>query len=398
MVSQRNSDVVPKSPKTPSPDLLGILRARIRSGEYPEGAWLPTERELADEFAAPRRLVRRAILQLSQEGLLLCRSRFRPVVTAPPVETVTSAPLQPSPSLHSRLVALIMRHADPAEREASAQQRIFWGLNHRLSQEGYHGIFLDLGTSEGTENQYADREAAHLRYALDQNVAGVIFYPYAYRHNRELVQEVARRMPLVLIDRWIPGIQADFVGVDNFDALYEMTRYLIGLGHRRILFASTGDRINTVQERYSGYRQAMEEAPGGPLPESVVATRIDWVENGWPEFDVFFQRPAKERPTAIACVNDFTAQTATICLEALGLRVPEDVAISGFDDIIPELSGGVGLTTVAQPFEQIGQSAAEVFLVRREAGGSKVLSHVELPAPIIMRASTGAVLAASDGS
>lgn len=368
--------------------LLTRLRERILSGEYPAGAWLPTERELADEFGVDRRAVHRAVERLSEEGLVRCRPRFRPVV-ADPSET-TASPLPPTGILpaSARLVALVMWHGDPNEQEATAQQRIFWGLNHRLAQDGYHGIFLDLGERVGTELENAEREAAHLRYVLEQNFAGVIFYAYAYRRNRELIQEIAHKMPLVLIDRLIPGIEADYVGVDNYGAMYGVTQHLAAQGRRHILFVTTSEPINTVQDRLAGYREAIASVPGEPIAEHILTDPMDWNAPEIPAFDSLFQLPEGQRPTAIVCINDHIALCVCQRLLRLGLRIPEDVALSGFDDIIPQLPNHIGLTTVAQPFEQIGSAAAEAFLARRAGTPPLPLRHTELPTRLIIRQST----------
>lgn len=404
--------------------LLTGIRQAILSGQYPAGTWLPTERELSEEFGVSRRAVQRAIDILAEEGLLVCRPRFRPVVatlSGKPFSLPATAPSAPLPApptpkhpaqppafpadgAGSRLVALVMWHGDPEEQGATAQQRIFWGMNRRLAQEGFHGVFLDLGgradagagaeqdLRHSSEAENGRREAAYLDYVLEHGFAGVVFYAYAYRRNRELIQEVARRMPLVLIDRMIPGVQADYVGIDNFRAQYEATQHVLSLGHQRVLFVSTAEPLNTVQDRVEGYRQAMADTPGGPLPDSVLTALSRWTIPEWPVFEGMFRLPPGQRPTAVLCVNDHTAMNVCRRLLALGVRVPEEVAVAGFDDNCAVLPNGVGLTTVAQPFEQIGSAAAEAFLARHAEGNAGGASprHVELPARLVVRASTGA--------
>jgi LacI family transcriptional regulator len=356
---------------------------------------------MAEKFGVTRRAVRRAILLLAEEGLIRCQPRFRPVVVAPtaPRDTVPTLPpaLTLSPSgaaagAGTRLVALVMWHGESETEGVSAQQRVFWGMNQRLARNGYHGIFLNLGDTVRTEGENADREAAHLRYVQEQGFAGVIFYPYAYRRNRELIQETASRMPLVLIDRMIPGIQSDFVGIDNQGAMEAATRHLLDLGHRRILFATTGEPINTVQDRWQGYQRAMAEAPGGPLPENILTVPARPSLTEWPVFESLFGLSPERRPTAVVCVNDYVALDIYRHLRGLGLRVPHDVSVVGFDDIVRALPDGVGLTTVAQPFEEIGSTAAELFL-SRIAGASSAgagPAGIELPARLVIRESTAA--------
>ncbi|RYF58756.1 MAG: hypothetical protein EOO39_33905, partial [Cytophagaceae bacterium] len=111
----------------------------------------------------------------------------------------------------------------------------------------------------------------------------------------------------------------------------------------------------------------------------------------WAVFEALFRLPKEQRPTAVLCVNDHTAMNVCRRLLQLGLQVPEDIELTGFDDNCSVLPNGVGLTTVAQPFEQIGSAAAEVFLRRYASQGDNLLAsrHIELPARLIIRGSTG---------
>ncbi len=380
--------------------LMNSLRSEIHSGQYPAGSWLPPERDIAERFGVTRRAVRRAISLLAEESLIRCQPRFRPIVLGPPApaeppRTAATASVFAPPGVGAgaRLVALVMWHGESETQGVSAQQQVFWGMNQRLARNGYHGIFLNLGDTVRTEGENADREAAHLRYVQEQGFVGVVFYAYAYRRNRELIQETAGKMPLVLIDRMIPGIQSDFVGIDNLGAMQTATRHLIDLGHRRILFATTAESINTVQDRWEGYRRAMSEAPGGPLPENILTVPARPSLDEWPVFESLFGLAPERRPTAVVCVNDYVALDIYRHLRGLGLRVPEDVSLCGFDDILPALPDGRGLTTVAQPFDQIGRAAAEVLLARLSGDSSENSGPVslELPARLVVRESAARV-------
>lgn len=369
-------------------ELAALLERRINDGRYLPGHWLPTEREMADEFGVHRRTIRGAIIHLAQAGRLICRPRCRPLVAGdyqPSVEQARSIEANPAQkdSAGSRLVALIMWHGG-FEPRASAQQRIFWGFNRVLSQAGYHGVFLDLGEEIESEDENAAREAARLQYALDHNFAGIVFYPYAYRRNRGLIREVARRLPFVLIDRQIPGVEADYVGIDNLRAMQDATAHLMAQGHSRIALVTRSEPINTVQDRISGYREAMRSAEP-PAPDHVLTVDSDLE---WSMFDLIFRLPASERPTALLCVNDYLALQVAERVEALGVRVPDDVALVGFDDLVQTLRTGIGLTSVAQPFEEIGSNAAR-FVMDRVANPKLHARHVELPASVSVRGSSG---------
>ena len=187
-----------------------ILRERIRSGLYQAQTWMPSERDLAEDLKVHRRIVREALDALVREELIYRRPNCRPIIGQPVNEA--SAPRSVGTDgvgLSSKFVALIMWHGGgPLERAGTAQSRIFWGINHALAQVGHHAVFLDLGGERdgpnehiGSNDQVAEREAKQLQYVLDKGFGGAIFYPYAYFSNRDLILEVSRRMPLVLLDR-----------------------------------------------------------------------------------------------------------------------------------------------------------------------------------------------------
>jgi len=363
----------------PSSAVASELRRRIASGEYRDGEWLPTERELSDSLGVHRRSIRAAIEELAAEGLILIKPRCRPVVReGASTVSAKSRKSYPSPAgSTSRLVALLMSSFRFKEGP-TAQELIFWGMNRALGEAGYHSVFLNITEGNPTFDQIGDREAQHLQYALDNGFAGVVFYPNAYDRNRQLLIEVGQHMPVVMIDRAATGVEADFVGIDNYGAMYAATRFMIDAGHRHIVYVTGKEAIATVGERLNGYLQALE--PG--MPETVITgTGLD---RPWPSFEALFQLPVAARPTAVLCVNDVEASFAAKRLAGLGLNVPDDVSLIGFDNVVDLLPGGVGLTTVEQPFEQIGESAAQT-LLQRLRNPSAPLVSVRIPAQLVVR-------------
>jgi len=372
--------------------VAGILSERIRSRVYDRGDMLPTERTLAADLGVHRRSVRTAIDQLVRDGLVSRRPNCRPMV-GPSSEAVPSAATDGGPRAVSQisasnLIALIMWHGGgPLEHAGTSQQRIFWGMNQSLMKIGYHAVFLDLGGQIGSEEQNAVREAQHLRYIRDQGFGGALFYPYAYRHNRELVQEVNRSVPLVLLDRKIPGVDVDFVGIKNQEALFEVTRHLIAQGHRRIAHITRSEPIHSVQDRVQGYLDAMRGAGNSEMTEMILTVPPYDDARYWIVIDAILRLPEEQRPTAAACLNDYTAVGLAERLEYLGLSTPSDVALTGFDNIVPTLPNGLGLTTVAQPYEEIGMTAIEL-LMRRIKDPQAPPMSVELSARLIVRESS----------
>ena len=392
--------LAPEASPRVSERVAGILSERIRSRVYHAGDALPTERALAADLGVHRRSVRLAVEQLIRDGLVSRRPNCRPMVgppfqtEEPPFQEVaadTANPPKPTSQISaSNLIALIMWHGGgPLEHARTSQQRIFWGMNQSLMKLGYHAVFLDLGGQIGLEEENAAREAEHLRYIRDQNFGGALFYPYAYRHNHELVREVSRHVPLVLLDRKIDGVDVDFVGVENRKAMFEVTEHLIAQGHRRIAHITRSEPIHSVQDRVQGYLDAMHGAGASERIEMILTLPPYHDARHWTVLDAVFRLPKEQRPTAAACLTDYTAVGLAGRLEYLGLSVPEDVALTGFDDIVPTLPNDLGLTTVAQPYEEIGIRAVEL-LMRRIKDREAPPASVELPVRLIVRGSSGA--------
>lgn len=395
-LSKPSAATDPASRLPVSERVAAFLSDRIRSGVYSAGDQLPTERTLAADLGVHRRSVRTAIDSLVRDGLVSRRPNCRPTVGRSAAEP--SAIAEPSAAggrnssriSTSNLIALLMWHGGgPLEHAGTSQQRIFWGMNQSLMKLGHHAVFLDLGERIGSEEENATREAAHLRYIRDQGFGGALFYPYAYRQNSDLVREVSRSVPLVLLDRKIPGVDVDFVGVENRGALSEITRHLIAQGHRRIAHVTRSEPIQSVRDRVQGYLDAMRSVNISDTAEMILHVPLygNDDDRSWTAVDAVFRLPKGQRPTAAVCFTDYMAVSLAQRLEHLGLSIPGDTALTGFDNIVTALPNGTGLTTVAQPYEEIGITAVEL-LMRRIKDRHAPLKSVELPVRMIVRASS----------
>lgn len=375
-----------------------ILAARIRSGSYSAGSLLPTERVLAADLGVHRRSVRTAIDHLVRDGLVSHRPNCRPTVdwsppeapndTETPSDTRGGGRSKSARISASNLIALIMWHGGgPLEHAGTSQQRIFWGMNQSLMKAGCHAVFLDLGDVLRPEKEIAAQEAEHLRYVRDQGFGGALFYPYAYRHNSDLVGDVSRSVPLVLLDRKIAGADVDFVGIGNRAALSEVTRHLTAQGHRRIAYVTRHETIQPVQDRIQGYLDAMRGGDAPDLTEMILTIPPYHDDRAWAVVDTVFRLPEGQRPTAAVCFTDYLAVSLAERLECLGLSIPQDVALTGFDGIVPALPNGLGLTTVAQPYEEIGITAVDL-LMQRMKDPLLPPKSVELSARLVVSASS----------
>jgi LacI family transcriptional regulator len=219
-----------------------------------------------------------------------------------------------------------------------------------------------------------------------------------------LTQLYEQGFPLVVIDDQHLPTSAPRVGVDNQQGAYVAVRHLIDQGHRKIAHIKGPAHHRCSQERYQGYQQALAEA-GINAPSAYIWQGDFLTPSGRAGARKLLNLP--ERPTAIFAANDHMAWGVLEAAEEYGLRVPEDVAVVGFDDMIPSAHKRPPLTSVIQPFHEIGQRAAELLLwlastdhitasdwqAPRPAPYAPLASeplHLQLPTSLVVRQSSSA--------
>ncbi|WP_145105899.1 LacI family DNA-binding transcriptional regulator [Cereibacter sediminicola] len=215
------------------------------------------------------------------------------------------------------------------------------------------------------------------------NVRGMIVAPASEGDNPHLQRLVRERVPLVLIDRELPGIDCDSVTVDNEGGAREAIALLIANGHRRIALIHDESRIATARQRREGYLRALAEA-GLPVEEGLIAVSQSTVEHAIDATIRLFSRP--ERPTALFTVDSLMTTGALLALRSMGLAVPRDVSLIGFDDFDLATFTDPQITVVAQPVGQIGPLAVEM-LLERIRGSDAPARHVRFPTRLITRGS-----------
>lgn len=239
----------------------------------------------------------------------------------------------------------------------------------------------DLTILQCSSNANATREEKIVRRLVDYGVDGLILiscgtvYPYLERIVRD------RHVPIVFLDR-DPGLAGiDLVTVENRDGMYQAAKYLITLGHRQILFLAGTKGASTTKERYDGFMQAIHDSDvdasgiifenadyGNATAYHVVRSRI--MDRGNVDF------------TAVCASNDEMALGAMRALAELGIDVPHDVSVIGYDDI--PSAGKAGLTTVRQPLREMGKNAMYL-LMQEMRDNSMPHQKMTLSANLILR-------------
>lgn len=173
---------------------------------------------------------------------------------------------------------------------------------------------------------------------------------------QHLIALQKRGLPLVMINTPAARLNVPWVSVDNRAGGMLATRHLLKLGHKRIAFLFPATDLPCFHDRYEGYCLALREA--GLEPDPALALHDDGsIYKCLQELQAM-----SERPTAIFTGHDSQAYGILTMVEKFGWRVPDDLAVVGFDDMIPPFPVQPALTTVRQPFYEIGQCAAEMLL------------------------------------
>lgn len=266
-------------------------------------------------------------------------------------------------------------------------------LNHYFL-EVFNGIIA--GASKHKQNvtvftldTWSDAKE-QLERAFDGRIDGMILI--APIVGEEFAKGMNADMPCVSLHS-----NVDIQGIVNLESdeekgAYEMVRFLIGKGHRRILHLAGPRGLVGAERRIAGYKQALSEA-GIAFEESLLksmaysdvearAVMTEWLQ----------ENPREALPDAIFCANDQMALGCVEALSAAGLRVPEDVSVSGFDDTLIARVSMPPLTTVRQPLREMGMEAVSMLLKRIdgedvEGEGEGTQQSVVFPTELVVRKS-----------
>jgi LacI family transcriptional regulator len=197
---------------------------------------------------------------------------------------------------------------------------------------------------------------------------------------------VDRGIPVVLVDRGSARASRCSVAVDDVIGGRLAAEHLAERGHRRIAYVGGPFSIAQVADRHTGAERALgEQGAGADL--RVIETPSLSVAAGRGAVEELTALPANRRPTAVFCANDLLALGVLQGLIAHGLRVPNDIALVGYDDIEFAAAAAVPLSSVRQPREQLGRTAAQLLLEETHADGHEHRHVIFQPELLVRRSS-----------
>lgn len=344
------------------------IRAEIRSGAYPRGEKIPSERELCDIHSVSRITTIRALKELVREGLLERRvGQGTFVVDRQPAELS---------SIKGGTVGLVA----PLLRGDSFFNGIVTGIETVCSERE---ISLTLAFTK----RDAGVEWRCMQRLKEQGVMGLILFmsdTASSWHNVERL--VGSGLPVVLIDHRAPGVDDAFdtVTSDNLRGGFLAGQHVLGLGHRRIAIMTELKRLSSVMDREEGFRLALANAGVDTPPELVGVS--DAGPNSIP-LAVERWSSLPNPPTAVFAVNDNYAISLIHAFKARGIMIPSGMSVVGFDDSMYAPLSSPPLTTIRQPHQSMGQRAVELLLAR-VASKAHPVQHCALPVELVIREST----------
>ena len=225
------------------------------------------------------------------------------------------------------------------------------------------------------------REAEYVHMLLERKVDGMIFVSAEVTDTRTSHAHYAqlrdRGANFIFVNGYSESLDVPSVGVDERAAGRMATEYLLDLGHRRIGFLGGDVYAQPTRQKALGREDALRDA--GVEPDGLVAHAGFTVTGGREALRALVASAGPGRPTAVTCSNDLMAIGAMLEARALGLRVPEDFSIVGFDGIDAASWTQPPLTTVVQPIESIAATAVDALCARLDAPSQTLPNYVFRP-------------------
>jgi GntR family transcriptional regulator of arabinose operon len=372
---------MPLDLKKPVPLYLQMsedISSRILAGEFRLGDQLGSQQELSREYAVSLITVKKALGHLTQQGWIYSRVGKGSFVTRSTSGT---------PSMTQRSIGIVLENL---------QSPFFSLIVQSVEEHAYRNGYNVLLSNSSGETEKEERQIRHFRSI---GVSGLVIASLHHLyHATPTIQSLHReKFPFVMVS-YMDDQDIPFIGTDHEFGGYLATRHLLDRGYEHIGYLNA-ERGNLVGElRKNGYARAMQEA-GRPV-ESRFLYQIrvrgvrDYARSGYDAGKIFC-RKRSGRPDALFVFNDLTACGFQKALIEEGVRVPQDVALVGFDNITQAEYAPVPLTTVDQPTAQIGRDAVDT-LLRMIAGDRASLRKIHEP-HLVVRESCGAGIPGARG-
>lgn len=365
-----------------------IMRDYINVGQTAIGDALPSTRDMQKQYGVSSGTILSAIAILEAQGLVTSRHGSGCYIAGIPNHQE-----QPTQKKDNRWIGLVCNSPS-----ADINKRIHRGVDLMCNQYDYHVLVAS------TDFRYSEEEAQVDRL-VRSGCRGIVLYPVVRTEEQAKSDYLNRKYPdypILMLDLGLSSHNRSQVLFDNYRAGYDMTEYLLKRGHKRIAFMDyqCGDTKflhRSIRERYIGYQAAMQSVAKEPeqndlwmlegeihqdITAGIAHILLHWVEQ-------------VKRPTAVIALEDNSAARTISIARELGIRVPDELEIVGFDNLPVGCIIRPHITTTSPDFQRAGEIAVEMLMKHINGESDRVITYM-LPAPVKPReASSLEVVAAS---
>lgn len=322
--------------------LREYLREQMLMGKIKPGEQITSENVLAEKFSLSRHTVRKALSILLNEGYIYtkhgrgsyCSNRISKRKPSKNIGVITT---------------YISEYIFP---------QVINGMDKVLSDNGYSIILNNTGN-------HPEKEAKCLENMLEKDIAGLIIEPtksaLPFRNKKYYDALEKHGIPYIFIHGYYEQLKdRPCVMLDDYKGMYSLVDYLIKNNHKNIAGIFTADDMQGIN-RHRGYMGALADNGIKYKTENVIWFNTE-DKTFKPTADIVKIVGDKNRVDGIVCYNDEIAVGIVDKLLAMGINIPEDISVTGFDDSYLSLSGAVNLTTMSHPKDVLGETAAEIIL------------------------------------
>lgn len=369
----------PEQIKKPKYELIkDELIARIKSNDFSHGQVFTTEKMLAEQYNVSNITAKRAITDLEQMGLLQRKRGVGSFVSASASARLIAAPDAPAqPGIISFLL--------PFDTTKGYFSEAIKTADFFLSANGY---LMNLYITDGT----LTKEKNTIKSLLSQNISGLVYYPAWDKINLSLLNNfIYADIPVIVIDKTTDCPYLHNIVSDNFEGGRLLTEHLIGLGHRNIAFFTTAhlEEISSIRNRFAGYLWQLKKSGIVPNPDFMVYYSDRFTENDAENKSLqdMIYKLYLSGVTGIIAENDHLALHIYHACRAIGLSVPEDLSLCGFDHM--EMAQPIGLTSIKQNFTAFGEQIGQILLSSLQTPNAPIQKRT-IPTELIIHTSTAA--------
>ncbi len=362
--------------------IVNDIRSKIERGELKPGEQIWTQQELAARYGVSLITVKNALAYLVNEGILYTRVGRGTFVAEKQARKINFSP--------NKTLGLVLR---------DLKHPYFSLIVHTVEERAYELGFNVLLSSSSNDIEKEENQINHFR---SMGVDGLIIASLSleYRATDYIQQLHKENFPYIMVS-YIHDPEYWYVGSDHEQGGYMATEHLIKVGYRSIGYVHMGKGNLLSEVRKNGYYRALMEHDMSFRAESIHVLGSAGEDAGVDRFQLGYHfgkdfKDLADKPEALFFYNDVVALGFLKGAGEQQIKVPEDVAIVGFDDTVVARYASVPLTTIHQPVDQIGRLAVEILQKRIEKGD--VGNRTVLKPTLVVRESCGATQKTAENS